>query len=101
MIHADKNTVCESYDKIADWFDELRTRDLIERPYLEALIEMLKQSSLILDLGCGTGEPILRFLSQSNYRITGVDGSRIMLGKAIKRFPEMEFYSRSYAQYSL
>ena len=90
-MHRDRRKVYESYDKIADWFDEVRSRDLIERPYLEALTANLEDGAGILDLGCGTGEPVLRFLSEFNYQITGVDGSRAMLDKAKSRFPNMKF----------
>lgn len=90
-MHRDKNKTSESYDKIADWFDKTRTRNLMERPYLEALTTNLKDGSAILDLGCGTGEPILRFLSGLGYRITGVDSSKAMLDKGQQRFPDVKF----------
>jgi len=90
-MHRDKDKVCEGYDKIAEWFDKTRSRDLMERPYLEALTANLKDGSAILDLGCGTGEPVLRFLSELNYQITGVDGSKAMIDKARQRFPNIKF----------
>ena len=71
--------VVPAYNKIAGWFDRNRTRELIERPYLEALTRALEHDASILDLGCGTGEPILRFLVERGYRVTEVDASAAMI----------------------
>ncbi|MGB1077632.1 MAG: class I SAM-dependent methyltransferase, partial [Bdellovibrionales bacterium] len=87
-MQKDKRKVHESYDKIADWFDNTRSRDLMEAPYLEALTKSLQDNAHILDLGCGTGEPLLRFLSKFNYKITALDSSKTMLDKAKNRFPD-------------
>jgi ubiquinone/menaquinone biosynthesis C-methylase UbiE len=77
-----------AYDDIAEWFDKTRTRELIEKPYLEALVQMLGRGASILDVGCGTGEPILRFLVERQFRVTGVDASAAMIAIAAGRFPE-------------
>ncbi|MBO6517968.1 MAG: class I SAM-dependent methyltransferase [Bacteroidia bacterium] len=90
-MHRDTFGVLESYNKIADWFDAMRSRHLMEKPYLEYLTNNLKQGASILDLGCGTGEPVLRFLSSFDLSITGIDGSRAMIDKAIRRFPDITF----------
>lgn len=76
------------YDGIADWFDRTRTRALIEKPYLDMLVQMLGQGASVLDVGCGTGEPILRFLVERQFRVTGVDASAAMIDIATKRFPQ-------------
>ncbi|MGB9991810.1 class I SAM-dependent DNA methyltransferase [Massilia sp. SM-13] len=76
------------YDGIADWFDRTRTRELIEKPYLDLLVQMLKRGASVLDVGCGTGEPILRFLVERQFRVTGVDASAAMISIAAGRFPE-------------
>jgi ubiquinone/menaquinone biosynthesis C-methylase UbiE len=77
-----------AYDDIADWFDKTRTRELIEKPYLEALVQMLGRGASILDVGCGSGEPILRFFAERQFRVTGVDASAAMIAIARERFPE-------------
>lgn len=76
------------YDGIADWFDKSRTRELIEKPYLDLLVQMLKPGASVLDVGCGTGEPILRFLVERQFQVTGVDASAAMIALAAGRFPE-------------
>lgn len=76
-----------AYDRIANWFDANRSRTLIERPYLDFLTRGLAPGAAILDLGCGTGEPILRYLADRDYLVTGVDASAAMIGIARARFP--------------
>lgn len=79
--------VARVYDNIAAWFDEHRTRALIEQPYLDYMVQALKPQASILDLGCGTGEPILRFLAERRFEVTGVDASTAMIAIARTRFP--------------
>jgi ubiquinone/menaquinone biosynthesis C-methylase UbiE len=79
--------VAAVYDRIAQWFDSTRTRALIEQPYLDALVRALPPGASILDLGCGCGEPILRFLVEQDFAVTGVDASAAMIAIARPRFP--------------
>lgn len=85
------NDVTSAYDRIAHWFDQTRTRSLIELPYLAYLSEALRKGACVLDLGCGTGEPILRYLVDQGFEVLGVDGSAAMLAIAQARFPGNRF----------
>ncbi|MFC5458827.1 class I SAM-dependent DNA methyltransferase [Massilia niabensis] len=82
------NDIIRAYDRIAAWFDRTRTSALIERPWLEYLAQALPPGAAILDLGCGTGEPILRFLAERRFAMTGVDASAAMIEIARTRFPQ-------------
>lgn len=82
-----KGDVARAYDAIAGWFDAHRSRALIEKPYLDYLVQALAPQAAILDLGCGTGEPILRFLAERQFEVTGVDASTAMVDIATARFP--------------
>ena len=86
-VTAKQQDVSAAYDRIAQWFDSTRTRALIEQPYLDALARALRPGASILDLGCGSGEPILRFLVEQGFAVTGVDASAAMIGIARPRFP--------------
>ena len=81
--------LARAYNKIAEWFDSTRTRALIEQPYLDVLCAALRPGAAILDLGCGTGEPILRFLAERGFALTGVDASAAMIEIARQRFPRI------------
>ena len=82
------------YDKIAAWFDGARSRILIERPYLDALADALQPGAAILDLGCGMGEPIMRYLVEKQFVVTGVDASAAMIAIARTRFPDTRLLVR-------
>jgi cyclopropane fatty-acyl-phospholipid synthase-like methyltransferase len=77
------------YDHIAGSFSELRTTlQPKEEEYLSLLVENTPPGSLILDLGCGTGQPIAAHLTERGFDIVGVDGSAAMLEMARAALPE-------------
>jgi len=83
----------ETYDKIANWYDEARSRDLkCELHHLEKLTRSLPRGAKILDLGCGTGRPIADFLSDQRFQVTGVDGSHEMIALAKSYVPKAQFF---------
>lgn len=86
-----KSHIYKSYENIADWFDEHRSRELFEKPYLDMAMACLKPGAKILDLGCGMGEPIARYFIQMGFHVTGVDGSHKLIALAKARFPTARF----------
>ena len=80
---------CDKYEKIADWFDSARGKGLTEREYLEALLLRLPAGGGVLDLGCGSGEPLAGFFIRKGFSVTGVDGSPRMVELCRARFPGM------------
>ena len=83
--------VYEQYDQITKWFDEHRNKDLMEEQYLKFILTYLPQKGTILDLGCGTGEPIAQYFIKKGYSLTGVDGSAKMIALCKERFPEQRW----------
>lgn len=83
--------VCGKYDKIAGWFDTNRGRGLMEREYLDALAARLPACGSVLDLGCGSGEPLAGFFIRKGFSVTGVDGSPAMIALCRERFPAMSW----------
>jgi cyclopropane fatty-acyl-phospholipid synthase-like methyltransferase len=47
-----------------------------------------------LDLGCGAGEPIARYLIDAGCRVTGVDASSAMVALCSERFLGMDWSQR-------
>lgn len=86
-----KDKVYESYDKIVQWYDEHRSRELFEKPYLDKVLTYLKPGATILDLGCGMGEPIAQYFLEQGFQVTGVDASKKQLDLAQARFPTNRF----------
>lgn len=91
MTNQNKEQVFKTYEKIADWFDEHRSRELFEKPYLDHAIALLKPGSKILDLGCGMGEPIAQYFIEKGFELTGIDGSENLIQLAQSRFPAARF----------
>ena len=80
--------VSHLYDKFAGEFDRDRTRSLMEREYLAEFVDRLTPGSNVLDLGCGMGEPIARFLIEHKFVVTGIDAAPAMLELCRERFPD-------------
>jgi 2-polyprenyl-3-methyl-5-hydroxy-6-metoxy-1,4-benzoquinol methylase len=87
MSKRNKTKVYEVYDEIINWFDEARTKTLMESEYLNLIVNTIPQEGSILDLGCGTGEPIAEFFIEKGFKVTGVDGSQKMIELCKQRFP--------------
>lgn len=86
-----KDKVYQSYDKMFKWYDEHRSRELFEKPYLDLAISYLKPDAKILDLGCGMGEPIGKYFINQGFDLTGIDGSAELINLAKSRFPKAKF----------
>lgn len=78
------------YQRHADTWNRDRSfsKVLMERPYLDTVTSNLQPGAGVLDLGCGTGEPIAHHLIESGYAVTGVDAAPAMIAICRQRFPE-------------
>lgn len=85
------NDVCDKYDRIAEWYDASRDRQLMEREYLDIMAARLPAGGSVLDLGCGAGEPLAGFFIRKGFSVTGVDGSPKMIAMSRERFPGMSW----------
>ena len=83
-----KTDVISIYEDIAEWFDSARSKALFERECLDGVLSRLPENASVLDLGCGSGEPIARYLIEKGCRVTGVDGAERMIAFCRERFPE-------------
>jgi ubiquinone/menaquinone biosynthesis C-methylase UbiE len=81
----------ELYARHAQRFDAARTRTLMELPYLEKATALAPPPGKVLDLGCGSGEPVARYFVEKGYRVTGIDRVHEMLEMCRARFPEMKW----------
>jgi SAM-dependent methyltransferase len=82
-----------SYDLIADeWHKNVIDDARVERTLrcVDRVIEGLPRGAKILDLGCGTGNPIARHIIDRGFRVVGVDQSQRMLAIARQMIPEAE-----------
>jgi SAM-dependent methyltransferase len=75
------------YETRAVTWDGLRNRSLFERSWLERLVARTSPGDTILDVGCGAGEPIARYIMERDRLVCGVDFAEPMLAIARSRFP--------------
>jgi SAM-dependent methyltransferase len=82
--------VVHIYEANAAAFDRDRGRQLMEAGYLDAILGRLSPAGRsVLDLGCGMGEPIARYLIDNGCRVTGIDAAPAMIDLCKARFPTM------------
>jgi ubiquinone/menaquinone biosynthesis C-methylase UbiE len=75
------------YNILAKEFDRDRNKTLMEEFYLRKVLDTPNGRTGILDLGCGSGEPIARFFIEAGCFITGIDIAPAMLEICRERFP--------------
>jgi SAM-dependent methyltransferase len=86
-----KRTVEAGYDRIANQY--LASKDPEDPATLAALEELageLAPGASALDLGCGAGDPVTRWLAE-RFAVTGVDVSSKQLDLARQHVPQAEF----------
>ena len=72
----------------------LATKDLddpLALAALEDLASLLPSGAAVLDLGCGAGVPVTRWLADRSFAVTGVDVSARQLELARKNVPAVTF----------
>ena len=94
MEKKERKNVYKVYDKIGSWFAENRYAVLEEKGYLDNVLDRLPANASILDLGCGSGKPILEYLISQDVKVLGVDASEQMLEIASANFPSTRFIQK-------
>lgn len=92
MNEPHRRTVESGYDRMAEQY--LATKDP-EDPLalraLEDLASLLPSEATVLDLGCGAGVPVTRWLADRGFAVTGVDVSAKQLELARVHVPDGTF----------
>lgn len=81
--------IIEVYQRHAEIWAQARLEEstLYERAWLDRFCALVPPGQSILDLGCGPGEPIARYLSQCGFALTGIDSSAAMIAMFQQRLP--------------
>jgi len=61
------------YERDAIAWDTDRGRNLVEKLWLDRFTSLLPGGGSVLDLGCGSGEPIGRYLTEHGLSVIGID----------------------------
>lgn len=90
MIEA--RLVGPTYDAVAEAWRQARAGGAFaERRQVERLVAPLPPGAAVLDVGCGSGEPIARFLAEAGYAVTGIDAAPRLLEFARRAVPAGTF----------
>lgn len=73
-----------------DWAEDRGNR-LIEDTWLDRFLALQPISATILDLGCGSGEPIGRYVIERGHAVIGVDSSPELVEICKQRFPDQDW----------
>lgn len=79
--------VIDIYQRHAVTWSRERGELLPEKAWLDRFLGLLSPNPSVLDLGCGPGVPIARYLIEKHCRVTGADTSSAMIGMCAGRFP--------------
>ncbi len=80
----------DGYDDIARTYHERRDK-FKSNELLTGFSSLLPPAGDVLDVGCGAGVPVARFLVDAGFNVTGVDVSSGMLELACGHVPEASF----------
>ena len=79
-----------AWEKVVDPFSDYRAEIEVTSFFKKFSILLCKKSE-VLDLGCGTGIPFGKYISDSGHKLTGIDFSKGMIQKAKRNVPKGNF----------
>jgi SAM-dependent methyltransferase len=88
---SDSEQIISLYQRHATDWDRERGRTLVEKAWLDKFLALLPPSPIILDIGCGAGEPISKYFLGQRCYVTGVDSASVMIGMCRERFPDQDW----------
>jgi SAM-dependent methyltransferase len=89
MSNADN--IAALYERHAAAWDRARDRGLMERQWLDRFLAPLDKGTDVLDVGCGSGEPIAAYLIAQGCRVSGIDSAPSLIALCRQRFPDHEW----------
>jgi ubiquinone/menaquinone biosynthesis C-methylase UbiE len=88
-----EGVVKKGYNRIAEVYQDIRHR-FDNTNQLRELAGLLPKNARILDVGCGAGVPVARFLVESGFQVVGIDFSEKMLELARKNVAKATFIQK-------
>jgi SAM-dependent methyltransferase len=88
-METDADKVIDLYDRHAH--DDVADRRIVgwsESAWLDRFVALLPQGASILDIGCGSGEPVAKYLIGRGFAVDGVDTSPTLIALCRERFPQ-------------
>jgi SAM-dependent methyltransferase len=86
-VTSDADRIIGLYQRHAHAWARDRGDHLFEKPLLDRFLALMPAGSSILDVGCGSADPIGRYFIEQGYEITGVDSSKDLIDICKSKFP--------------
>jgi 2-polyprenyl-3-methyl-5-hydroxy-6-metoxy-1,4-benzoquinol methylase len=87
----ERDLVRRGYDALSYHYRSDDAEDGQYAPWLAKLHRRLPPAAAVLDLGCGCGVPVARYLAEAGHRVTGVDISEVQIERARHLVPTGTF----------
>lgn len=83
--------IIRHYQKHAHAWDADRQKVWNDKVWHERFAKMLPPPASVLELGCGSGWPVARYLTERGLAVTGIDSSPPMIDLCRQRLPDQEW----------
>jgi SAM-dependent methyltransferase len=91
-MDSDADKIIDLYERHAHDYIADRGVGGSENAWLDRFSALLLPGASILDIGCGSGEPIARYLINRGFAVDGVDSSPTLIGICRGRFPQRTWH---------
>jgi 2-polyprenyl-3-methyl-5-hydroxy-6-metoxy-1,4-benzoquinol methylase len=91
-MSAEAARIVSLYERNAALWDSSRGKRLFERDWLDRLLSHVPTGGSVLDIGCGSGEPIARHLVTCGCAVTGIDSSATLIDLCRSRMPDQDWH---------
>jgi SAM-dependent methyltransferase len=92
-MNADADKIIDLYERHAhDYVADRQNVRWNESAWLDRFSALLAQGATILDIGCGSGEPIAKYLIDRGFAVDGVDTSPTLIALCRERFPQQSWH---------
>jgi SAM-dependent methyltransferase len=92
-VPPDSDRIIDLYERNADnYIADRRGVGWDESAWIDRFIALLPQRGPILDIGCGSGEPIARYLIDRNFTVEGVDASPTLICACREGFQKQSWH---------
>jgi len=89
---SDADTIIGLHERHANAWERNRGGELIlEKHWMDRFAAQLPAGGSVLDIGCGTGQPIARHLLERGFAVTGIDASPTLIAKCCDRFTDAQW----------
>jgi SAM-dependent methyltransferase len=86
--------VIDHYERHARAWDpdrNLHVSPWNDKPWHDRFITSLPKAGSVLDLGCGSGSPVAKYMAANGLRVTGLDSSPTLISLCRERLPDHEW----------